>query len=284
MKKRFNTVALCSNSVNEHIIAIANQCLEVMLSQQIKVLIDSNLSNLEQRSIKASKKQEIIKKADLVIAIGGDGTMLNYSRTYGYKGIPILGINLGNLGFLTDINPQDLTSSLVKVLDGEFQQDKRSFLEASLKGEKKKHLALNEVVVHSGSIAQLIEYDLFINDSFVYRQKADGLIISSPTGSTGYSLSGGGPIVHPELDALILTPMLPQSLSTSPLVVKDECKVKISLKNQEATLSFDSHDSLKLSGDTEIKISKADSKLNLVHPKEHDFFEGCRKKLGWSTH
>lgn len=284
MKKRFNTVALCSNSVNEHIIAIANQCLEVMLSQQIKVLIDSNLSNLEQRSIKASKKQEIIKKADLVIAIGGDGTMLNYSRTYGYKGIPILGINLGNLGFLTDINPQDLTSSLVKVLDGEFQQDKRSFLEASLKGEKKKHLALNEVVVHSGSIAQLIEYDLFINDSFVYRQKADGLIISSPTGSTGYSLSGGGPIVHPELDALILTPMLPQSLSTSPLVVKDECKVKISLKNQEATLSFDSHDSLKLSGDTEIKISKADSKLNLVHPKEHDFFEGCRNKLGWSTH
>ena len=157
-------------------------------------------------------------------------------------------------------------------------------MDASLKGEKKKHLALNEVVVHSGSIAQLIEYDLFINDSFVYRQKADGLIISSPTGSTGYSLSGGGPIVHPELDALILTPMLPQSLSTSPLVVKDECKVKISLKNQEATLSFDSHDSLKLSGDTEIKISKADSKLNLVHPKEHDFFEGCRNKLGWSTH
>ena len=284
MKKRFNTVALCSNSANEHIIAIANQCLEVMLSQQIKVLIDSNLSNLEQRSIKASKKQEIIKKADLVIAIGGDGTMLNYSRIYGYRGIPILGINLGNLGFLTDINPQDLTSSLVKVLDGEFQQDKRIFLEASLKGKKKKHLALNEVVVHSGSVAQLIEYDLFINDSFVYRQKADGLIISSPTGSTGYSLSGGGPIVHPELDALILTPMLPQSLSTSPLVVKDECKVKISLKNQEATLSFDSHDSLKLSGDTEIKISKADSKLNLVHPKEHDFFEGCRNKLGWSTH
>ena len=284
MKKRFNTVALCSNSAEEHIIAIADQCLEVMLSQQIKVLIDSNLSNLDQRSIKASKKQEIIKKADLVVAIGGDGTMLNYSRVYGYRGIPILGINLGNLGFLTDINPQDLTSSLVKVLDGEFKQDKRSFLEASLKGKKKKHLALNEVVVHSGSIAQLIEYDLFINDSFVYRQKADGLIISSPTGSTGYSLSGGGPIVHPELDALILTPMLPQSLSTSPLVVKDECKVKISLKNQEATLSFDSHDNLKLSGDTEIKISKADSKLNLVHPKEHDFFEGCRKKLGWSTH
>ena len=284
MKKRFNTVALCSNSAKEHIIAIADQCLEVMLSQKIKVLIDSNLSNLDQRSIKASKKQEIIKNADLVVAIGGDGTMLNYSRTYGYKGIPILGINLGNLGFLTDINPQDLTSSLVKVLDGEFQQDKRIFLEASLKGKKKKHLALNEVVVHSGSIAQLIEYDLFINDSFVYRQKADGLIISSPTGSTGYSLSGGGPIVHPELDALILTPMLPQSLSTSPLVVKDECIVKISLKNQEATLSFDSHDSLKLSGDTEIKISKADSKLNLVHPKEHDFFEGCRNKLGWSTH
>ena len=285
MKKRFNTVALCSNSSKEHIISIANQCLEVMLSQRIKVLVDSNLSNnLDKALIKTSQKKEIIKNADLVVAIGGDGTMLNYSRIYGYRGIPILGINLGNLGFLTDINPEDLTSTLLKVLEGEFKQDKRSFLETSIKGKEKKHVALNEVVVHSGSIAQLIEFDLFINDSFVYRQKADGLIISSPTGSTGYSLSGGGPIVHPELDALILTPMLPQSLSTSPLVVNDGSVVRISLKNQKATLSFDSHDNLQISGNTEIEISKADSKLNLIHTKEHDFFEGCRNKLGWSTH
>ena len=207
MKKTFNTVALCSNSNKDHIFTIASQCIEVLVSQKIKVLLDSSLSNLDNFPIKPSKEAEIIKKADLLIAIGGDGTMLNYSRIYGYKGIPILGINLGKLGFLTDINPQDLTSGLLKVLKGDFNKDERSFLEASIKGRKKKYLALNEVVIHSGSIAQLIEFDLFIDNSFAYRQKADGLIISSPTGSTAYSLSGGGPIVHPELEAFILTPI-----------------------------------------------------------------------------
>ena len=284
MRRKFNTVALCSNSGKESITSIANQCLEVLLSQKVKVLIDRNLSNLSNRKLKPSKEKEILDKADLLIAIGGDGTMLNYSRVYGYKGIPILGINLGKLGFLTDINPNDLTSSLLKVLKGNFKQDKRSFLTASIKGRNKKHLALNEVVVHSGSIAQLIEFDLFINDSFVYRQKADGLIISSPTGSTAYSLSGGGPIVHPKLDAFILTPMLPHSLSASPLVVKDNSIIKICLRNQKSTLSFDSHDNLLLAGNSNIEISKADSKLNLIHPKGHDFFEGCRNKLGWSSH
>jgi len=284
MKKTFNTVALCSNSNKDHIFAIASQCMEVLVSQKVKVLIDSSLSSLSNSKIKPSKEKEIIKNADLLIAIGGDGTMLKYSRIYGYKGIPILGINLGKLGFLTDINPQDLTSDLLRVLKGDFSQDERSFLEASVKGRKKKFIALNEVVIHSGSIAQLIEFDLFINNSFVYRQKADGLIISSPTGSTAYSLSGGGPIVHPELEAFILTPMLPQSLSTSPLVVKDNSLIRISINKQKATLSFDSHNSIILSGNNQIKICKAQSKLNLIHPINHDFFEGCRNKLSWSTH
>ena len=284
MKKKFKTIALCSNSSKENVLSIADQCYEVMASQQVEVMADTNLSKLTQGKLRPSKEKEIIKKADLLVAIGGDGTMLNCSRVYGYKGIPILGINLGRLGFLTDINPMKLTSSLLKVLKGEYKKDKRSFLEASVQGKKNKYLALNEVVVHSGSIAQLIEFDLYINDSFVYRQKADGLIISSPTGSTAYSLSGGGPIVHPELCAFVLTPMLPQSLTTSPLVVSDHSEVKIILKNQKATLSFDSHNSLLLSGKSEIKINKAESQLNLIHPKGHDFFEACRTKLGWSSH
>ena len=284
MKKKFKTIALCSNSSKENVLSIADQCYEVMASQQVEVMVDTNLSKLTQGKLRPSKEKEIIKKADLLVAIGGDGTMLNCSRVYGYKGIPILGINLGRLGFLTDINPMKLTSSLLKVLKGEYKKDKRSFLEASVQGKKNKYLALNEVVVHSGSIAQLIEFDLYINDSFVYRQKADGLIISSPTGSTAYSLSGGGPIVHPELCAFVLTPMLPQSLTTSPLVVSDHSEVKIILKNQKATLSFDSHNSLLLSGKSEIKINKAESQLNLIHPKGHDFFEACRTKLGWSSH
>ena len=146
----------------------------------------------------------------MLIAIGGDGTMLNCSRKVWLKGVSILGINLGKVGFLSDIAPNEMTSRLLEVIKGDYVEDKRFFLEASLEG-KKGIYALNEIVIHSGAIAQLIEFDLYIDDSFVYRQKADGLIINSPTGSTAYSLSGGGPIVHPGLDAITLLPMFPHS-------------------------------------------------------------------------
>jgi len=280
---KFNTVALCTTSRKSRVLPIAKQCQEILLSQNLNVLIDENLSKLETKLFRVTKDDEIKKKSDLIIAIGGDGTILNCSRIYGSKGIPVLGINLGNLGFLADIHPDDLTSSLLKIINGEFKKDSRAFLEALIKGSKQSYLALNEVVIHSGSIAQLIEFDLYVNDSFVYRQKADGLIISSQTGSTGYSLSGGGPIVHPEANVFVLLPMLPQSLNTSPLLIQDNSIVKITLKNQKAIVSFDSHDSIKLSGNNEIVISKAESNLDLIHPIEHDFFEACRNKLGWSS-
>ena len=280
---KFNNVALCTTSGKSKVISIAKQCKEVLLSQNVNVLIDENLFKLETKGFKVSKENEIKKKSDLLIAIGGDGTMLNCSRIYGSKGIPILGINLGNLGFLTDINPNDLTANLIKVINGEFKKDSRAFLRASVKGKRQSYLALNEVVIHSGSIAQLIEFDLYINRSFVYRQKADGLIISSSTGSTAYSLSGGGPIVHPEAGVFVLLPMLPQSLTTSPLLIKDNSVVKIILQRQKAIVSFDSHDNVKLSGNNEIVIVKAKSNLDLIHPIDHDFFTACRNKLGWSS-
>ena len=205
-----------------------------------------------------------LKSADLIITIGGDGTMLSCSRKYGLKGIPVLGINLGNLGFLNDIPPEELTSSLTKILDGEYSEDNRFFLEASLKG--KKTIALNEVVIHSGEIAQLIEYDLFINDSFVYRQKADGLIISSPTGSTAYSLSGGGPIVHPKVKSIMISPMLPLSLSSSSLLVESESKIRVNLVkgSKKAHISFDSQGRFLLEANEEIHLSKSSSCLKLL--------------------
>ena len=211
--------------------------------------------------------------------------MLNASRRYGSKGIPILGINLGKLGFLTDIAPEELTSSIIKVIENDYIEDKRFFLEAAVSNKKESFLALNEVVIHSGAIAQLIEYNLFVNDEFVYRQKADGIIISSPTGSTAYSLSGGGPIIHPNLDVLILMPMFPQTLSSSPLIVSAESSIRIELldKTNKKHLSFDSHNSISLNGEAEVLVSKAKSELTLIHPKDHNFYESCRNKLGWSS-
>ena len=218
MKPRFSIVALSATSQNDRVLSIANQCIEVLSNTGIKVLIDKNLSKLKSKDLLVSSSENIISKANLLIAIGGDGTILNCSRKFGSKGLPILGINLGNLGFLADIDPKDITSSLLSVIEGKFEKDERFFLEGSIEGNKSRYLALNEIVVHSGKIAQLIEFSVFIDESFVYRQKADGLIISSPTGSTAYSLSGGGPIVHPDVNTILLVSMLPHNLSTRPLL------------------------------------------------------------------
>jgi len=284
-KIKFKTVTLCCTKQNKDIFSIASQCCEVLSNRGLKVLVDKNLSKLVSNGAKVSSEGFIKKNSDLLIAIGGDGTMLNFARKYGPFEIPILGINLGNLGFLNDIPPSKVTEEIIDVMEGKFDSDKRFFLDTSILGRKQIFRALNEVVLHSGEIAQLIEYEVFIDSTFVYRQKADGLIISSPTGSTGYSLSSGGPIVHPKVNSLILSPMLPLSLSSSSLVIDAESIVRVILTkdSRSAQLSFDSHSSLILKKGTEIQICKSKSYLELIHPKGNDFFGACRNKLRWST-
>tara|TARA_B100001142_G_scaffold228188_1_gene226272 strand:+ start:1631 stop:2512 length:882 start_codon:yes stop_codon:yes gene_type:complete len=283
---KFKKVALFTSSNTSKVSFIGRQVEEVLTNIGCKVIYDRTFNEVHtKQKFKSYSAKYLQKESDLVIAIGGDGAMLSCSRLYGSKGIPILGINMGKLGFLTDIAPNELTTKLIEVISGKYELDNRFFLETYITGSKEKFIALNEVVIHSGAIAQLIEYELYINKAFVFRQKADGLIISSPTGSTAYSLSGGGPIVHPEVDAISIMPMFPHSLSASPLVVsaKSEIKIKIAGKGDKPKLSFDSHDSLPLSRNSEINISKSISMLNLVHPLDHDFYDGCRNKLGWSS-
>ena len=284
--KRFKNIGLYTSSLDSEKIFIARQIEEILKSKGCMVLYGNtfNKSNTKMK-IQTYSDKYLSSNCDLVIAIGGDGTMLSCSRLFGIEEIPILGINLGTLGFLTDIAPDELTTKLLEVINGKYTLDKRFFLETYIKGSKKNYIALNEVVIHSGAIAQLIEYDLFIDDVFVFRQKADGLIISSPTGSTAYSLSGGGPIVHPSLDAISIVPMFPHSLSSSPLVVNAKSQLKIITvgKQNKANLSFDSHNSIHIPGENEIHISKSSSMLNLLHPVDHDFYDGCRNKLGWSS-
>ena len=280
---KFKNVAIYSSTNNQKISLIAEQVTEVLNNLGIDILFPSS-SKIKSKVIKkVYSDKTVIKRADLLIAIGGDGTLLSSSRVFGYNEIPILGINLGNLGFLTDIAPADLTSSLTKVIFGNFITDKRIFLEASIEGDKKKYQALNEVVLHSGSIAQLIEYDLFIDDEFVYRQKADGLIISTPTGSTAYSLSGNGPIISPEVKAFTLLPMFPHSLNARTFITSHEKTITLKVrKDSKAYVSMDSHNNLKVNSDRIVKIRKAAKELTLIHPTDHSFFSSCRTKLGWS--
>lgn len=284
--KRFQKVGLLTSSSDKNSLAIGEHIQEILSYKDIKTLYDQTFSKFgKSKKFKTYSDKFILKNSDLVIAIGGDGAMLSCSRKYGSKSIPILGINLGKVGFLTDIAPDEVTSKLLEVIEGNYHVDERFFLETNINNKKERLIALNEVVIHSGAIAQLIEFDLFINETFVYRQKADGIIVNSPTGSTAYSLSGGGPIIHPSLNAITLLPMFPHSLSSSPLVVgaESEIKIKLTENSSSAQISFDSHNFVNLKGKNEIHIGKSQSVLELIHPLDHDFYDGCRSKLGWST-
>jgi len=287
MKYKFSHIALSSSSLDKRVLPIATQIYEILTNAGIELYFDENLLGLESiTKKKCSSTKNIIKKSELLIAIGGDGTMLNCSRKYGSKGIPILGINLGNVGFLTDIAPYEMTSKLLEVIKGNFIEDRRFFLEASIDGKKEKYIALNEVVIHSGAIAQLIDFDLFIDDRFVYTQRADGLIVNSPTGSTAYSLSGGGPIMHPTLDAMLLVPMYPHALSSRPIVIDGNSEIRIDLiERNEIDSPVTCDGQVKLTakpGDT-VHVRKKPEKLTLLHPKGHNFYASCRDKLRWSN-
>ncbi len=281
INSKISSVAIYTSKKNKRTQEILNQLVEITEN------LNLNFLNPESSALKISSKTPevtdniVIKNADLIIAIGGDGTLLSCSRKFGIHGVPILGINLGNLGFLNDVAPDDLTNSILNILDGHFTVDKRFFLETKINHKKQKDIALNEVVIHSGSIAQLIEYDLFIDNNFVYRQKADGLIVSTPTGSTAYALSGNGPIIHPEVNAICLLPMFPHSLNTRPLMVNEDSSILV-VPSKKSFISYDSHKMSGLKKGEEILIQKTKQELNLVHPLDHDFYSACRTKLGWS--
>ncbi len=282
----FQNIGLYSSLSNRNISRIANHIYEILNNLDISVYVPNNikLTNL-QKDIKSVSERKIINLCDLIIAIGGDGTLISSARLYGYKGIPVLGVNLGNLGFLTDIPPENLTTSLIEIISGKFSEDQRFFLESSVNNTKKRHVALNEVVIHSGQLAQMFEYELYLDDVFVYRQKADGIIVSTPTGSTAYSLSGNGSIIHPDVKAINLLPMFPHSLNARPLIVDRESEIKIIVKSSnknKTKLSMDSHNSINLKQGDEITIKKADPLLRLIHPEDHNFYEASRNKLGWS--
>lgn len=282
----FKIIAINATSKSRRTLDLARHCQEVLSSKGIQVLFTSNFKKFSNKStLKVASDKNIIKNADLLLSIGGDGTMLSSARNFGSQGLPILGVNLGKLGFLSDIPPEEISQGLSDILSGRFKEDDRIFLKASINEDRDIKIALNEIVIHSGTIAQLIEYELFIDQKYVYRQKADGIIFATPTGSTAYSLSGGGPIVHPFVRSVIITPMFPHSLSSGTLIIEENSsiEVKILASKGKVKLSLDSHNTYSLNKGDTIKISKNPSTFKLIHPTNHDFYEGYRNKLGWST-
>ncbi len=234
-------------------------------------------------------RDELGALCDLVIIIGGDGSMISGSRLYAQYGIPLIGINRGTLGFLTDITPDQVEVGVNEVLDGDFEVEERFLLDASLMRDGHQiatGVALNEVVLHPGEALRMVEFELYVDGQFAYSQRSDGLIVSTPTGSTAYSLSGGGPILQPSIDALILLPMYPHTLTSRPLVVDGSSEVRIVIgdsNQRDNRLSCDAQRSMQAEPGDVILIKKNPHAIKLLHPLQHSFYEVCRSKLGWGS-
>jgi NAD+ kinase len=230
---------------------------------------------------------DIGKQADLAIVVGGDGTMLNVARNLAGYRVPLIGVNLGRLGFLTDIPRDEIFDGLTKVLDGDFRTEDRLLLHADIvRNDKVLHSAnaFNDVVINKGQLARLIEFESYINGEFVHSTRADGIIIATPTGSTAYALSAGGPILYPTLPAIVLVPICPHTLSDRPLAVSSESRIEIVMtytSYQSAHLTLDGQINFTLNDGDRVLVRRSETPVTLVHPSNRNHYDILRAKLRW---
>ncbi len=289
MNQEFQRVGLLGRREHPGVNQIVSDLLTLLDARGVDVVLEDRLATLSHFEKRAMQPREAIgKTVDLAIVIGGDGSLLSAARTLVRHNTPVIGINRGRLGFLTDVSPDELAAQVTAVLDGQYARDSRFLLDAQVIrdgtaiGEAE---ALNDVVVNSGTSAQMIEFELTIDGEFVYRMNSDGLILSTPTGSTAYSMSGGGPIMNPALDAIVLVPMFSHSLTSRPIVVHGDSEICLGVvsRNQiNPVVTCDGQVSLKaLPGDS-VLVRKKKERLTLLHPPGHSFYASCRDKLRWS--
>ncbi len=264
---------------------LRSRALNIIIGDQIEHLVEPGLL----QDARICSRKMIGEVSDLIIVVGGDGSLLAAARTLARFDVPVLGVNRGRLGFLTDVSPDEIEQRVGEVLDGHYRIEKRFLLDVTVKhnGEPNGTAdALNDVVVNSGTSAKMIEFELYIEGEFVYRQRSDGLIVSTPTGSTAYSLSAGGPIMHPRLDAIVLVPMFPHTLSSRPIVVDGNSEIKIVICESggvQLPVTCDGQVNLMAQRGDAVYVTKKPHKLKMIHPLAHSFYAGCRDKLGWST-
>lgn len=286
----FKRVGLLGRREHPGVSQVVAHLLDLLDSRGIDVVLEDRLATLAHFETRAMQPRDAIgANVDLAIVIGGDGSLLSAARTLVRHDCPVIGVNRGRLGFLTDVSPdEELTVHVSSVLDGDYRTDRRFLLdvEVSSGGEiTGRAEALNDVVVNSGTSAQMIEFQLQVDDDFVYRMNADGLIIATPTGSTAYSMSAGGPIMNPRLDAVALVPMFPHSLNSRPMVVHGDSVIQIDTleRNKNNPLvTCDGQVSLTLEPGDSVVVRKKPRALRLLHPPGYSFYASCRDKLRWS--
>jgi len=254
----------------------------------IQVSIEQETAKMADINNLPTVTEDNLHSDELIIVVGGDGSLLNAARIASEKNIPVLGINRGRLGFLTDIKP-DQFSDIEHILKGHYLEEKRFLLNADIIANTQiihHQTALNDIVLLPGDVAHMIEFSIEIDGQLMCTQRADGLIVATPTGSTAYALSGGGPILHPQLDAVVLVPMFPHKLTSRPIVISGNSDIKISIdKNNDTAprLSCDGEEYISLESDHTVHISKNKNPLTLIHPENYQYFSTLRTKLQWEN-
>jgi NAD+ kinase len=289
IQKKITTVGIITKRNNQDHVPYIKTVVRVLKKHGKKILFDTNSAPLFPGN-EGFNKTMLMQKCDMAVVLGGDGTLLKTARRVAKTTTLVMGFNFGNLGVLTESKPANIEHDLNEVLSNRYVIDKRSILRVTIyrKGQKfDTFLALNDAVINQGSFARLIELDVSINQRKVITFHADGLIVSSPTGSTGHSLSAGGPIVHPSLPAIILSPICPATLSIRPIVIPNDRQLKIVLNTrrrheaENVGLTLDGQETIPLHYGDEIKIRKSSRYFNLVRLKGGNYYKMLRDKLRW---
>lgn len=286
----FKRIGLVGRPDHSGVVDSLLRLLAFLGNQDVDIVLDDVTARLiENPGVNECTREELSSRCDLVIVVGGDGSILNVAKFIASDQVPVIGINRGKLGFLTDVLPNEIETNIANVLNGNYSVDKRFLLDVVARRGTTVHnlgSALNDVVLHPGKAAQMIEFELFIDDKFVYSQESDGLIVSTPTGSTAYSLSAGGPIMHPHLNAVVLVPMYPHSLNSRPIVIDGDSEIKLIVAAKESLepqLSCDGEVLYTAVAGDEFLVTKKTVPLQLIHPPNHSFYQACRSKLGWGS-
>ncbi|MFA6302152.1 MAG: NAD(+) kinase [Legionella sp.] len=291
MKAKFKRAILYARQhrANHGVSESLRRLADFLERQDISTFQDIETKNSFDMNLPVLPRESMGEKNDLIIVVGGDGSLLSASRMAIQVNTPVIGINRGRLGFLTDILPDDIDTLLSEVLAGSYTEEKRFLLHARIFDQENTYFegdALNDVVLSRGNETHLVEFEVYVNDQLVSNYRSDGMIIATPTGSTAYALSAGGPIMHPQINAIILVPMFSHSLSSRPLVVDGESKIELHISEyneSDLRISCDGHESRMVKPGQKVSITKNGHQLRLLHPLNYHYYDTLRSKLGWES-
>ena len=287
MKLSFKNVALIGKHKSPQVAEPLLNLAAFLSSRGLHVVVDSlTAEHLNENPYQVMELAEMASTVDLAVVIGGDGTMLNIARAFSSHRVPMIGVNQGRLGFLTDLTLENMLTGIAAMLGGEFVIERRLLLAARVwrnDAEVFSGLAFNEVVVHRSHISSMVEFEVRIDGEYLSNQRADGLIVATPTGSTSYAMSAGGPILHPSLDVLELVPICPHTLSNRPIVVSASSVLEILMhRSYDIPVRLDSHTNFDLQQNDKITVTRHPDHVFLLHPVGHSYYHTLREKLLWN--